>query len=208
MGNPKILSQLSDSIRNTLARGVVSLVTDGLKMQGLQLTVLDGETIEGAERFQEYGFTSHPLPGAEALITFVGADRSHPVVVAVDDRRYRLQPGQPGEVTLYTDEGDSIKFLRGNIIEINTKELTINAENAVTVHTKSYTVNATAGTAYTTPAYSLQSKNGGAKASITGAVAVNGSVSSTGDQIAGGISQTGHVHSGVQTGGSTTGGPQ
>ncbi|KTR49354.1 translation initiation factor IF-2 [Pantoea ananatis] len=43
---------------------------------------------------------------------------------------------------------------------------------------------------------------------VNGNVRVNGSVISTGDQVAKGISQTGHVHSGVQSGGSKTGGPQ
>ncbi|WP_286870894.1 Gp138 family membrane-puncturing spike protein [Pantoea sp. UBA5035] len=43
---------------------------------------------------------------------------------------------------------------------------------------------------------------------INGDVKVNGAITSTGDQIAAGISQTGHVHGGVQSGGSNTGGPQ
>ncbi|RQN03414.1 Gp138 family membrane-puncturing spike protein [Pantoea ananatis] len=43
---------------------------------------------------------------------------------------------------------------------------------------------------------------------VNGNVQVNGTVKSTGDQVAKGISQTGHVHSGVQSGSSQTGGPQ
>lgn len=43
---------------------------------------------------------------------------------------------------------------------------------------------------------------------VNGNVQVNGTVTSTGDQVAKGISQTGHVHSGVQSGSSQTGGPQ
>lgn len=43
---------------------------------------------------------------------------------------------------------------------------------------------------------------------INGNVQVNGSISSTGDQVAGGISQTGHTHGGVESGGSSTGAPQ
>ncbi|TCL04213.1 Gp138 family membrane-puncturing spike protein [Sodalis ligni] len=40
---------------------------------------------------------------------------------------------------------------------------------------------------------------------VNGKVQINGAVSSTGDQVAAGISQTGHVHGGVQSGGSNTG---
>ena len=43
---------------------------------------------------------------------------------------------------------------------------------------------------------------------INGPLQVNGKITSTGDQIAAGISQTGHTHGGVESGGSNTGGPQ
>ncbi|HAW2832189.1 TPA: translation initiation factor IF-2 [Escherichia coli] len=44
--------------------------------------------------------------------------------------------------------------------------------------------------------------------SINGDTQVDGCVTSTGDQVAAGISQTGHKHSGVKSGGDITGGPQ
>lgn len=44
--------------------------------------------------------------------------------------------------------------------------------------------------------------------SINGDTQVDGFVTSTGDQVAAGISQTGHKHSGVKSGGDMTGGPQ
>ncbi|PLN25221.1 translation initiation factor IF-2, partial [Klebsiella pneumoniae] len=37
---------------------------------------------------------------------------------------------------------------------------------------------------------------------------VNGEITSTGDQLAGGISQIGHIHGGVEPGGGSTGAPQ
>ncbi len=43
---------------------------------------------------------------------------------------------------------------------------------------------------------------------INGPLQVNGEIHSTGDQVAGGISQMTHKHGGVQSGGGTTGGPQ
>ncbi|GJJ99445.1 Gp138 family membrane-puncturing spike protein [Enterobacter cloacae complex sp. 2024EL-00215] len=43
---------------------------------------------------------------------------------------------------------------------------------------------------------------------INGPVQVNGSITSTGDQTANGISQVNHTHGGVQSGGSNTGKPQ
>lgn len=50
---------------------------------------------------------------------------------------------------------------------------------------------------------------GGAGAySITGDMQLNGQLASTGDQVAAGISQTGHTHGNVEPGSSSTGGPQ
>lgn len=48
----------------------------------------------------------------------------------------------------------------------------------------------------------------GAAIGMTGTVRLNGSLTSTGDQVAGGISQTGHTHTGVTPGGGDTGKPQ
>ncbi|EOG7983343.1 translation initiation factor IF-2 [Raoultella ornithinolytica] len=43
---------------------------------------------------------------------------------------------------------------------------------------------------------------------INGPLQVNGEITSTGDQLAGGISQIGHTHGGVEPGGGSTGAPQ
>jgi phage gp45-like len=102
----------------TLARAVLRLIDDDAKVQKMQATLLAGETLDGMERFQEYGFTSVPLAGMEAIVVFPTASRAHGVVVAIADRLHRLQPLEPGEVALYTDEGDHILLKRGREIEI------------------------------------------------------------------------------------------
>lgn len=48
----------------------------------------------------------------------------------------------------------------------------------------------------------------GAVATMNADMQINGSVTSTGDQVAGGISQTGHTHTGVEPGSGSTGKPQ
>lgn len=101
-----------------IGRGVVALVNDSLKLQGLQLELLSDELRDNVERFQNYGFTSHPHPGAEAVAAAVAGSRDHLVVLAVDDRRYRLKGLQQGEVAIYTDEGDQVVLRRGGVIEV------------------------------------------------------------------------------------------
>lgn len=117
----RLLKRIRDSLRNMVARGVVQLVDDTKKAQLVQLGVLAGETVEGpaggAEHFQAYGFSSSPLPGAEAVVVFVGGDRGHPITIATGDRRYRPTGGKPGEVTVYNNTGAKVTITKdGDII--------------------------------------------------------------------------------------------
>lgn len=101
-----------------IGRAVVLLVNDNAKLQGLQVSLLADEVRGDVERFQNYGFTSHPLPGAEAVAACVAGSRDHVLVISVDDRRYRLQGLAQGEVAIYTDEGDKVVLKRGGTIEV------------------------------------------------------------------------------------------
>lgn len=114
----RILRPLRQAVRLVVGRGVLLLVNDALKLQGLQVSLLAGEVREDVERFQDYGFTSHPHPGAEVAAVSVAGNRDHVLVLAVDDRRYRLQGLQQGEVAIYTDEGDRVLLKRGGIVEV------------------------------------------------------------------------------------------
>lgn len=99
-----------------VSRSVVDLVNDSLQMQGLQLAVLSGEVRDNVERFQEYGFTSVPFGGAEAVMVSVGGNHDHGIVIAVDDRRYRLKGLQGGEAAIYDDQGQKVHLTRNGIV--------------------------------------------------------------------------------------------
>jgi phage baseplate assembly protein V len=110
---------LTRKLRLMISRAVVNLVRDAPLMQEMQVTLLDAESRASAERMQQYGFTSVPHPGAEALALAVSGSRSHLVVIAVDDRRYRMRELQTGEVAIYTDQGDHIHLKRDGVIAIH-----------------------------------------------------------------------------------------
>lgn len=114
----RILKDLDKRVSNFAARCVIKLVDDAAKLQRLQVTVLADEVRDGVERVQQYGFTSAPKVGAEAVVLFVGGRRDHGLVIAVDDRRYRLTGLKEGEVAIYTDEGDHVVIKRGGTIEV------------------------------------------------------------------------------------------
>lgn len=207
----RLLERLSRRMRNIVARGVISLVRDAHKWQSTQLELLDGEVLDDAERAQQYGFSSVPHAGAEAVVLFVGADRSHPVVLAVDDRRYRVQALKNGEVVIYTDEGDRIHLKRERTIEVTTRNFVVKAEDDVRIETKNFSVQAdqsvqveTASTRIATGALAFGGQGGGAvTAQLTGGIVASQDLQSNG----GAVSLNRHVHSGVQAGSDTTASP-
>lgn len=132
----KLLAPMHRRVMLMVSRCVVSLVNDSLEMQRLQVTVLSGEVRDQVERFQEYGFTSNPFAGAEGVMVSVGGNHDHGIVIAVDDRRYRLQGLSGGEVALYDDQGQKVHLTReGIVIDGAGKPLMITNTPEVTLDT-------------------------------------------------------------------------
>ena len=132
-----------------VGRAVLTVVDDSTGLQTVQVEGLRGEVIDSAERIQSYGFTSHPLPGADALVLSVGGVRQHPVIL-IDDRRHRVTELEEGEVCVYTDEDNPdgtdelhrVILKDGRIVELragassivlNPNSITITAGDGATV---------------------------------------------------------------------------
>lgn len=124
----RLIDPLKRKVALGISRAILKAVQDSAKIQRVQIALHKDEVRDSVERFQQYGFTSHPILGAEAITLFLGGDRSHGIVIAVDDRRYRLVGLSEGEVALYSDEGDYIKFKRGNVIEVHTPKATFSGD--------------------------------------------------------------------------------
>lgn len=135
-----MMHPLSRKLKLLVGRCVLQAVNADNGMQMVKVSGLDGEVADLLEHFQQYGLTSVPKAGAEGIRMSIGGDRSHGVVFNIDDRRYRLKGLKTGEVALYTDEGDTFIFKRGNKVELNTKEFTINATTKIHFETPELTV--------------------------------------------------------------------
>jgi phage baseplate assembly protein V len=118
----RLIEPLRRRVALMLTRAVVNVVNDALKLQGVQVGMGDGEARD-YERIMQYGFTGVPLAGAEAVVVCIDGNRDHGVVIAVDDKRYRLKGLAGGEVAMYTDQGDKIHIKRGGtiLVEASTK---------------------------------------------------------------------------------------
>lgn len=114
-----LIAPLRRRVRLMARRAVVTLINDDPKLQELQISLLAGEADDAIERFQDYGFTSHPHPRAEAIVLALTGDTEQSVAIRVDDREYRLTGLAQGEVALYDDQGQKIHLKRNKEIEVS-----------------------------------------------------------------------------------------
>lgn len=118
----RVVAPLTRQVRGMVLRGVVKVVNDSLKCQGLQVALTSDRLSDDKERFEDYGLTSHPFTDAEVLYLSVGGNPAHGVVVRVNDRRHRPTDMAEGDVCLYTDKGERVYLDRDNdIVHIGAK---------------------------------------------------------------------------------------
>jgi phage baseplate assembly protein V len=123
-------------------RAVVSLVKDDTAIQLLQLSLLKNETKDNIERIQNYGFTSVPVSGAEAVVLFPNGNRDSGLAIAVDNSMYRLKDLPDGAVAMYhkdghfcklTDDEISIQHKNGHYVKLNNDGVEIISTVGVTI---------------------------------------------------------------------------
>ncbi|HEE5143752.1 TPA: phage baseplate assembly protein [Klebsiella pneumoniae] len=124
------LAELGRRMRLMVDRALVRIVTDSLGRQNLQVQSLADETNDDVERFQNYGFTSVPPAGSEAIVVAVGGRRGGLVAIAVEDKGSRPRGGEEGDVILYHQEGHVIVLKKNGLAEIRVKKINLIAEES------------------------------------------------------------------------------
>jgi phage baseplate assembly protein V len=114
-----------------LARGELTAVNDAGGIQQMQVGLLAGETADAVERFQNYGLSSSPPAGGDALVCFLGGNRDHGVVVAVNDRGSRPTGLASGEVVLYNNQNVSLRLTAEGDLIIKARRVIIEAEQSI-----------------------------------------------------------------------------
>jgi phage baseplate assembly protein V len=114
----KLVAPLARRLRLLVGRGVVNLVDDSQPVQRLQITIMADDTYGTIERFQNYGHTSVPLPGAEHVTVSIGGDPGHLVVIVVEDDRFRPRDLKPGESAIYSFKGARVICRDSNSVEV------------------------------------------------------------------------------------------
>ena len=111
-----------------IGRAAIKAVDDSSGLQQATISILDGETRRNINRVQNFGFTSHPLEGAESVVVSVGGVRGNELVIACDDSRYRLTGLQGGDVAVYDANGNNIILSSGGVT-VNASKVTVNCDD-------------------------------------------------------------------------------
>lgn len=130
-----MFKQLQRKIQLLVSRAVVNIVTDSLKQQNMQINLLDGETADDIERFQNYGHTSVPPAGSEAIVLSVGGKRQHLVAVVVDSKSSRLKDLKSGDSALYHLDGHYLLLTEEQLVNLVCKKLHAKADEKILFET-------------------------------------------------------------------------
>lgn len=114
------MSEIAKTIRKLRTmnqRGSVRRSSYGHQQRYLQIQLEAGEPVDDIEHFEPFGFTSGPMPGAEAVVLAFNGNGSHSVALVVDDRRYKLEVSK-GEVAIFNRHGDKVHIKDDRTIEV------------------------------------------------------------------------------------------
>ena len=133
----RMLWPIRRRVLNMIARAAVVLVDDAGETQLVQLQAPRGETHDGVEHLQPYGFSVHPYPGAEPVLLCVGGMRQHPVAIIATDKRRRPTGLSAGDVCVYGDSDSDTDGQHRLILKAGgTAELICGASSIVMSDTK------------------------------------------------------------------------
>lgn len=200
-----------------IGHGRIQIGDDSGQVQIQQVQFAGDDIRDDTPRITDYGFTSMPKPGCQAIVVFIGGDRSNGAILGTNDDTARLKNLLPGEVAIYDDLGQSVYLTRAGIvvnggglpIQVNnTPSLTVNASTSVTLNTplvhctQNLTVDglATVGNLTMTSGGAANFSNSNMNYSACTVSYTGGSIKHNGKVI-----DSNEVHSGVTSGGSNTG---
>lgn len=129
----RLIDPLARRLRLLLDRAVVRMVNDSLQRQNLQVSVLADETSGTVERFQNYGLTSVPPAGSEAVVAALGGRRAGLVALAVEHKGVRPKGLTEGDACLYHLEGHNLLLTKDGKAILTVTEVILQASEQITM---------------------------------------------------------------------------
>ncbi|MBR7961255.1 phage baseplate assembly protein [Burkholderia vietnamiensis] len=131
-----ILERVARRVLLSLARALVTTVNDAGGVQMMQVKLNGLETRDNTPRVVEFGLTSNPPVGSDAIVVFLGGDRSNGVVLGTNHQPSRPKTLAPGETMVYSQDGKYVYLTAsgGIVIEAKGQPVTVNDASNVTVN--------------------------------------------------------------------------
>jgi phage baseplate assembly protein V len=112
------VNKMVHRIEMLVAKALIDKIDDSGQLQLVKISGLAGEVQEGIERVQNYGMTSVPPNGGEAVVVYLNGNRDHGVAVAVDSAVDRPKDLRDGEVELYSKHGHYLFFKNDGVAHL------------------------------------------------------------------------------------------
>lgn len=135
----RFLTPINNRIYRIIGKAILTALDNTGTAQKIQVSVLKNETVSNLEKAEEYGLSTYPKTGSQAIILSIGGNRDHAICINISDRRYRPTDLAEGEVAIYTHEdstlssGHRIHLKANGVIDVNCDTANINAESAVNI---------------------------------------------------------------------------
>lgn len=128
-----ILERTARRVLLALARALVTTVNDSGGVQMMQVKLNALETRDNTPRVSEFGHASNPPVGSDAIVCFLGGDRSNGVVLGTVHQLSRPRNLAPGETMIYSQDGKSVYLTASGGIVVDAKNQAVTVNNATTV---------------------------------------------------------------------------
>lgn len=131
-----ILERVARRVLLSLARALVTTVNDSGGVQMMQVKLNALETRDNTPRVPEFGLASNPPVGSDAIVVFLGGDRSNGVVLGTVHQPSRPKNLAPGETMLYSQDGKYVYLTAsgGIVVEAKGQAVTVNDATTVTIN--------------------------------------------------------------------------
>ncbi len=126
------LAPVRRRLRSMANRAQVTGVVESLQRQNLQLQIENDEAVDDIERFQNYGMTSYPPVGSEAVVMALKGSLDQRVAVAVEKKDLRPK-GEQNDVIVYHAEGHQIRLTSSGQIIVTATDVIFEAANSFTI---------------------------------------------------------------------------
>lgn len=124
----RAIQPLKDRVLLMVGRALLTAINDSKDIQQVQLSALAGESMDKVERFQEFGFSSNPPKGSEAIFVSLGGNRENMVIIATEHRTLRFKDLASGEMAIYTDDGTFFHLKKnGQVLLKTATKVTVDA---------------------------------------------------------------------------------